>query len=350
MLRGKRRMRGVCRRAEDAGWRSGDRAGESSSRCMDRMKQASGKLTDGADQSSIRREDRAGAAQGRHRAARARLRRELPGVLFLLPGFAGVACFTLLPFIEVVVRSFQSAVTTQWVGLKNYREVFGNTAFQTAASNTLRFTAVCIPLLVALSLLLAVVLQKLKFGKNLLKSMFLIPVAVPAASVVLVWKVLFHSNGLLNGLILRFGGEKISWMGSSASFAVLVISYLWKNIGYDMVLWMAGLAGIPVEIYEAARVDGAGEWKCFTRITLPNLLPSLYTITVLSFLNSFKVFREAWLVAGDYPHQSMYLLQHLYNNWFRELSFDKIAAAAVVNGAVVFVLILLLQRAWDSEV
>lgn len=272
------------------------------------------------------------------------------GLLFLLPNLAGVACFTLLPFLEVVKRSFQSAVTLEWVGLKNYREVVNNTAFRMAASNTLRFTFICIPLLVALSLGLAVILQKLKRGKNTLKSAFLLPMAVPAASVVLVWKVLFHYNGLLNVLIQRLGGEAVSWMNSSYAFVVLVISYLWKNIGYDMILWMAGLAGIPTEIYEAARVDGAGEWRCFTSITLPNLLPSLYTITVLSFLNSFKVFREAWLVAGDYPHQSMYLLQHLYNNWFRELSFDKIAAAAVINGAVVFVLILLLQKAWDSEV
>lgn len=138
-------------------------------------------------------------------------------------------------------------------------------------------------------------------------------------------------------------------MSSDAAFIVLVISYLWKNIGYDMILWMAGLAGIPNEIYEAARVDGAGEWRCFLSITLPNLMPSLYTITVLSFLNSFKVFREAWLVAGDYPHQSMYLLQHLYNNWFRELSFDKISAAAVINALVVFVLILVLRRSWEKE-
>ena len=96
-------------------------------------------------------------------------------------------------------------------------------------------------------------------------------------------------------------------------------------------------------------MDGAGEWKCFLHITIPNLLPSFYTITVISFLNSFKVFREAWLVAGDYPYQSMYLLQHLYNNWFRELSFDKIAAAAVVNAVVVFLLILMLRRTWEKE-
>lgn len=278
-----------------------------------------------------------------------RWKKNLAGVLFLLPGFTGVVFFALLPFAEVVKRSFQSAVTAEWVGWKNYKEVFANTAFRMAASNTLRFTFICIPLLVGLSLVLAVVLQKLKFCRNLLKSAFLVPVAVPAASVVLVWKVLFHSNGLLNGLILKLGGETVSWMSSGASFWVLVISYLWKNIGYDMILWMAGLAGIPNEIYEAARVDGAGEWRCFCSITLPNLMPSLYTITVLSFLNSFKVFREAWLVAGDYPHQSMYLLQHLYNNWFRELSFDKISAAAVITAVVVFALILVLRRSWETE-
>lgn len=291
-----------------------------------------------------------GRKKRKRKDSRRELRKNLPGLLFLLPGFSGVLYFTLIPSLDVVRRSFQSAVTAQWVGLKNYREVLGNTAFRLAASNTLRFTVICIPLLVALSLALAVVVGRIKWFKNLLKSVFLVPMAVPAASVVLVWKVLFHSNGLINGLILRSGGEKVGWMTTDAAFWVLVISYLWKNLGYDMILWMAGLAGIPIEIYEAARVDGAGEWKCFIKITIPNLLPSLYTITVLSFLNSFKVFREAWLVAGDYPHQSMYLLQHLYNNWFRELSFDKIAAAAVLNGAVVLVLILMLRKAWDSEV
>lgn len=130
-------------------------------------------------------------------------------------------------------------------------------------------------------------------------------------------------------------------MQSSAAFWVLVGSYIWKNLGYDVILWMAGLANISTDIYEAAAIDGAGAWTAFTRVTLPNLLPSLYTITVLSFLNSFKVFREAYLVAGDYPHSSMYLLQHLFSNWFRELSMDKLAAATVLVAAVILLLILL---------
>ena len=95
-------------------------------------------------------------------------------------------------------------------------------------------------------------------------------------------------------------------------------------------------------------MDGAGELKCFLYITLPNLLPSLYTISVLSLLNSFKVFREAYLLAGDYPHESIYMMQHLFNNWFRDLDLDKMAAAAVVNGMIIFLLILFLRRAWDK--
>jgi len=124
---------------------------------------------------------------------------------------------------------------------------------------------------------------------------------------------------------------------------------LWKNLGYDIVLWLAGLSSISPSIYEAAAVDGANTWKVFTRITMPNLLPSLYTITVLSFLNSFKVFREAYLVAGDYPHSSMYLLQHLFNNWFRDLQMDKLSAAAVLTALIIMGLILLLRRAWEEK-
>ena len=96
-------------------------------------------------------------------------------------------------------------------------------------------------------------------------------------------------------------------------------------------------------------MDGAGEWKCFTKITIPGILPALFTIVVLSLLNGFKVFREAYLVAGDYPQEKMYLLQHLFNNWYRDLSLDKMSAAAVVTGAVILILILGLKRAWAKE-
>ena len=268
---------------------------------------------------------------------------------FLLPNLLGVLYFSLIPILQVFLRSFQSIIGGKWVGIQNYTAVLNNAAFQRAISNTSKFTFVCIPLLVVISLVLAVLLYSIPGIGGSIRSIFLMPMAVPAASVVLVWKVLFHEKGLVNGALLTLGGTGVNWMGSSAAFWMLVISYLWKNLGYTMILWTAGLSAIPESIYEAAQVDGANKWQTFLHITLPNLQGTAYTITVMSLLNSFKVFREAWLVAGDYPHESMYLLQHLYNNWFRELDFDKIAAASVMTSAVVFLLIGALRKAWDGD-
>lgn len=271
---------------------------------------------------------------------------------FLLPGLLGVAVFVCLPFLDVIRRSFLTAVTKEWAGLRNYQMIFKNQAFWLAVKNTLRFTAVCIPLLIGLGLFLAVSLSRLK-KMQLIKSMFLFPMAMPAATVVLVWKMIFSKQGFLNLLLATFHllpeGIPIDYMNTGAAFWVLVVSYLWKNLGYTIVLWLAGIFGISTDILEAARVDGATERQCFWLVVFPNLKGSLYTITVLSFLNSFKVFREAYLVAGSYPHESMYLLQHLFNNWFVNLELDKMAAAAVCIGLLLFLVILLLQSFWDRE-
>ncbi len=284
------------------------------------------------------------------RLPRSKHRRTAAAWAVLLPHFLGVLYVTFLPMLQVLASSFQSAAGGMWVGIRNYQTVLHNPAFQLALSNTIRFTLVCIPLLLVISLGLAIALQSIVPAGRSFTTAFLMPMAVPAASVVLVWKVLFHNNGLINGLLQSLGGDGVNWMESDAAFWMLVISYIWKNLGYTMILWVAGLTTISPNIYEAAQVDGASSWQIFRYVTLPNLRPTAYTITVLSLLNSFKVFREAWLVAGDYPHESMYLLQHLYNNWFRDLEYDKISAASVMTSAVVFLLIGFLRRAWDREV
>ncbi len=268
--------------------------------------------------------------------------------LFLLPNLLGVAVFALVPMLEVLVGAFRSAIGGKWVGLQNFRTVAENRAFRLAAWNTGRFMVVCIPLLLCLSLLLALGLRRVWGGRQL-RGAFLLPMAVPAASVVLVWKLLFHQNGLLNAFAQGLHLQTVNWMGSDASFWMLVISYLWKNLGYTVVLWTAALGAVPDSIYEAARVDGASDMQSFFYMTLPNLKSYAYSIGVLSLLNSFKVFREAWLVAGDYPQERMYLVQHLYNNWFRDLDYDKIAAASVLVSVVVFGLIALLRRSWREE-
>lgn len=269
------------------------------------------------------------------------------GFFFILPSLCGLILFYLLPHLDVIKRSLSSPVTGAFTGLDNYWSVFGNKAFQLAAKNTVRFIITCVPILVISSLLVAVILQKIVKG-NLLKIGILFPMAIPVASVVLLWKGVFDPQGFLNSFLNLFGISGNDWMNTKSAFWVLVFSYVWKNMGYCMILWLASLAAIPKEMYEAAKIDGSGEAACFLYITLPNLLSSFFTITVISLINSFKVYREAYLVAGDYPDQSIYMMQHLFNNWFRDLSLDKLAVGAVINTAIFVVLIWGFWKGWGQ--
>jgi multiple sugar transport system permease protein len=264
--------------------------------------------------------------------------------LFLGPSLIGLIFFVLIPFGDAIRRSFTTAMGGKFVGLDNYGTVIDNQAFKMAVSNTSKFIIICVPLLLLLSLMLSVMIGSLKKLKSFFKTSFLIPLAIPVSSVVFLWKVVFHQNGLFNILLSKVGIEGFDWM-STRAFPILVFSYLWKNVGYDMVLWLAGLDTISLNLYEAASVDGANSWKKFRYITLPGLLPTVYIVTVLSILNTFKVFREAYLIAGPYPRDnSIYMLQHLFNNWFSKLDIQKMCAAAVMVALVITVIILLLQR------
>lgn len=276
-------------------------------------------------------------------------RRDLTPWLFLAPSLIAVSVLVLIPFLDVVRRSFFSAMSRQFVGFGNYLSVLENDAFRLAAGNTARFVLVCIPILLVFSLLLALLVNAFKEKRGIFKTTFLLPMAIPVASIVLLWQVVFHRNGLLNLLVTALGGEATDWVGSSWAFFVLVFTYLWKNTGYDMVLWLSGITAISPSLYESASIDGAGPIQQFFYITLPNLKSTFFTVTVLSLLNSFKVFREAYLLAGNRPDKSMYMLQHLFNNWFVNLDVDKMCAGAVMMAGVVLLLILALQRAWTRE-
>ncbi len=275
-------------------------------------------------------------------------KQNLRHIPFLLPSLIGVMVFVLIPFVDSVRRCFCTAVTGEFVGVQNFKVISENEAFALAVKNTALFTAVCLPILIVLSFFISYALCKLRYIR-LIKSALLFPLAVPTATLVLVWQVLFDDAGYINTIITELGGMEIRFLHSSAAFWVLVGSYVWKNLGYTVLLWVTGMMSISTSLTDAARVDGANERQCLFHIILPNLKPTLYTITIISFLNSFKVFREAYLVAGSYPHDSMYLLQHLFNNWFVNMELDKMAAAAVCVFGVIFLAIVLLQRAWDKE-
>lgn len=268
-------------------------------------------------------------------------------LFFLLPSLAGMVVLFVVPFLDVVRRSFTQSMGDSWVGFANYQNVLGNQAFQLAAGNTALFVLVSIPLLMLFSLLVALFIRKQKRFKDLFKAGFLVPLVIPVAAVALLWQLLFDHSGILNGMLAAWGIPEQSWLDSSLAFWVLVSGYLWRNLGFSVVLWLVALEGIPPNLYEAAQLDGAGRWAMFRHITLPVIAPACFTIVVLALINSFKVFREAFLVAGSYPHESMYTIQHLFNNWFVALSFDKISAGATLVSIVLFVLMLLLYRAWD---
>lgn len=269
--------------------------------------------------------------------------------LFLLPNLAGTAGFVLIPFLDVFRRSCLQAVGSKFAGLSNYRAVLENRAFRLAAANTARFMALCLPMLLALSLCIAVMFQntvkkdtvKRSFmDMRWLKIGFTIPMAVPAASVVIFFQMLFDEKGWLNLLAGRLGFQGADWLNCDYAFWVLLVCYLWKNLGYDMILWMTGIVSVEKEQYEAARVQGAGELACFWYITLPQLKETAFVTALLSFVNAFRVFREAYLLSGDYPHESIYMLQHLFNNWFVNLDIQKLTAAAALLVAATGIFLL----------
>lgn len=263
---------------------------------------------------------------------------------FLGPSFFGVLLFYIAPFGVVVFYSFiQGPMNYNFVGLQNYIDVLTNNAFQISVKNTLVFTGLVVPLAVVLSLVLALMLECRIPLKSQFRTFFLSPMVVPIASIILVWQVLFHYNGVVNEFLAVFGTESIDWLKSDYCMVVIVLLFLWKNLGYFMILFMAALSNIPRTLLEVADVEGASALHKFFKIKLRYLSPTVLFVTILAIINSFKVFREIYLLTGDYPYTGLYMLQHFMNNMFaNNLDYQRLSAAAVVMALAMVVLIAIL--------
>lgn len=260
--------------------------------------------------------------------------------VYLLPSVIGVALFFILPFFVVIYYSvIDNPISKEFVFLDNFYSVLTNKAFQLAVSNTLKFSFIAVPLVVILSLTVAFLLDMQIPGKSRIRTAFLSPMMVPIASVILIWQVLFHYNGLLNEIIVHFGGGKTDWLKSGQAQIVIILLFIWKNLGYNMVLFMSSLSNIPREIVEVAVMESASKWQVFYHIKLRYLSSSILFVTILSVINSFKIFREVYLLTGDYPFDSLYMLQHYMNNMFRSLDYQKLSAAAILMSLFMIVLI-----------
>lgn len=267
---------------------------------------------------------------------------------FLTPSLLGVGIFFILPFGVVVYYSLIDGVGSRnFVFLQNFINLFQNSAFRLAAKNTLTFSLMAVPLAVVLSIALALMLECRIPLKSQFRTFFLSPMMVPVASVVLIWQVLFNNNGTVNEFLMIFGADKIDWLQSGYCQIVVLILFLWKNLGYNMILFMAALANIPKELLEVADVEGASASYKFFNIKLRYLSPTVLFVTILSLINSFKVFREVYLLTGDYPYEKLYMLQHFMNNTFRSLDYQKLSAAAVIMAIVMVFIIALLFKAED---
>lgn len=260
--------------------------------------------------------------------------------LFIAPSFIGVLLFFIVPFSVVIYYSLiDNPIGGNFVFLDNFRIVLRNGAFRKAVSNTLTFSAVAVPLAVILSLMLAVLLDKKITFRSHFRTFFLSPMMVPVASIVLIWQVLFHYNGAVNEFMVSVGAGKIDWIKSEYAQIVIVILFLWKNLGYNMILFMAALTSIPKDILEVARLESASALQTFFYIKLRYLSPTILFVTIMSLINSFKVFREIYLLTGDRPYDTLYMMQHFMNNMFKNLDYQKLSAGAILMSLAMIVII-----------
>lgn len=256
-------------------------------------------------------------------------------ILWMLPSLIGVIIFWLIPFIKLVVYSFQSSYANKWVGIQNYVEVLHNTSFQLAIKNTVKFTLICVPTIMLVSLICAVLLSENKFINNAMKAGILLPLIIPMVSVSILITTLFDTSGYVNSLLKT----EIEWLNGNYSFWILLALHIWKYVGIYMLIWLSGIANVSMELKEAASLDGAKKYQYVYYVLLPNLKQVAFVCVIFVFINIFKIFREIYLIAGDYPNRNIYMIQHIFNNWYVQFSFDKLAAGANMIAAVICIIL-----------
>ncbi len=272
-------------------------------------------------------------------------RERAQGYAFVSIYLIGFIVFFVVPFIVSIVYTFTFGTSgTNFVGIDNYVRVIKSTAFQLAAYNTGRFLLFGVPLIMVISTVLALLLQSRFGGSSVFRSIFLYPMVVPIASTVMVFQVILANSGILNTILAKFEIYGIRWIDSDYAFYVMLFLYLWKNCGYNIVLILSGLNAIPSDFYEVARLEGANSVKQFRYITLPIMMPTFFFVFIISIVNSFKSFREAYLLSGTLPDDSIYMLQHYMNNNFSNLNYQNLSVAAFMVFLVIFTCVFVLFR------
>ena len=268
-----------------------------------------------------------------------------PGFLFILPGLTGFTLFFIFPFCLSLVYAFlDKPVNGSFAGFNNFISLLTNRAYIRGLMNTIRFIGISVSLNLILSLAAAMMVNKINKGRDWFSLIFLIPLVIPSGSMVFFWKTLFSYDGALNGFLNSISVPKVNWLDSILALPVMILIFLWKNIGYSMILFLAGLSNIPKDYYEAAWMDNASSFQAFRHITIPCVLPTAIVALIMSVINSFKIFREIFLITGSYPQEDIYTLQHFMNNMFSSLNYPRLTSATALLVAVIVVFTQFLIR------
>lgn len=280
----------------------------------------------------------------RHNLFRTGWYERMKASLLLYPSLLGVLLFFILPFGIIVYYSLiDSSFSGQFIGLNNFAALLKNEAFLLAAKNSVVFSLVAVPLTTVFSLLVASALEHEIPGRSKFRTLFLSPMIVPIASTVLAWQILFHQNGSVNAALQFLNMQPIAWLRTDGwDKLVVVILFLWKNTGYNVLLFAVALGNLPREQLEAAEMDGAGRWKLFWHIKLRYLSSTILFVTIFTLANSFKIFREVYLLTGNYPSDGIYMLQHFMNNVFRTLDYQKLSVSTILMAIVLTAVLALL--------
>ena len=260
------------------------------------------------------------------------MKRAWKGYALITPMLAGFLLFYVVPFGQVVWDSLSQGTgkSQLFVGFYNYQRMFQNKMFLTAFGNTLKFLGLGLPLVLLLAYGLALFLKSRARRSPVLRGVFLLPYVMPVAGTVLLIDLLFSERGLINRLLLALGLPLADWLQSPAAFWVMLLLYLWKSAGYAVVLLLSGLLTIPPEHYQVAQVEGASAAQAFRFVTMPQMWYALFLALVFSLINAFQCFREMFLVGGEHPHESVYMLQHFLNNSFESLNYQRLSVASVL--------------------
>ena len=298
--------------------------------------------------------------QVRHYLKRPLLRQDLvAGVTYLLPSALALLVFVIIPVVSALVLSFSkwdllSVEGKRFIGLGNYIFLFKSGEFWNTVKNTLYFGVVKIPADIALSLMVAILLNRNIRGLSFYRTIYFLPVITSTVAVSAVWRFVYDPNfGYANVVLKWLGIGPQTWLSDpKLAMPAVILVALWKGLGYDIIIYLAGLQAIPRIYYEAASIDGANNWRKFWNVTWPLLSPVTYFIFIMSIINSFKVFTQIHVMTPDGGplNSTEVMVLYIYRQAFQEYHFGRAAAAAFVLFGVVTAITQIQRRFIESRV